>query len=326
VKAILHTKFGPPDELQLREIDKPVPTDNEVLIKIHAASVTSTDCNARNFTFVTNVFKLPARFMFGFFSPKVNILGIDLAGEIEAVGRNVKRFKEGDKVFGTTGINFGSHAEYKCIPEDGVLIKKPDQITWEEAAAIFLGAHTALYFLRDKGNIQAGQKILINGASGGVGTFAVQLAKYFGAEVIGVCSTTNIEMVQSLGADEVIDYTQEDYTRSDETYDLIFDTVGKASFSECKNLLNQKGVFLTALMGLPEIIQIIWTSIIGDKKVKGGVAAERLEDIHFFKKLIEEGKLKPVIDRCYSLEQTAEAFRYVEKGHKKGNVVISVAH
>jgi NADPH:quinone reductase-like Zn-dependent oxidoreductase len=166
VKAILHTKFGPPDELQLREIDKPVPTDNEVLIKIHAASVTSTDCNARNFTFVTNVFKLPARFMFGFFSPKVNILGIDLAGEIEAVGRNVKRFKEGDKVFGTTGIDFGSHAEYKCASEDSVLTIKPDQITWEEAAAIFLGAHTALYFLRDKGNIQAGQKILINGASG----------------------------------------------------------------------------------------------------------------------------------------------------------------
>jgi len=327
MKAILHTKFGPPDELQLKEVEKPVPRDSEILIKIHATTVTSTDCNARNFTFVTKVFQLPARlFFFGIFRPRINILGIDLAGEVEAVGKDVKRFKEGDQVFGTPGIAFGAHAEYTCMPEDGVLTIKPANIAWEEAASVFLGAHTALFFLRDKGNIQAGHKTLIYGASGAIGTFAVQLAKYFGAEVTGVCSTTNLEMVKSLGADKVIDYTKEDFTRSGETYDLIFDTVGKTLFSRCKSSLKQKGVFLTALMDLPEIVQIIWTSMTGGKKVKGGVALERVEDLNFLKELMEAGKIKPVIDRCYPLEQTAEAFRYVEEGHKKGNVVISVRH
>jgi len=324
MKAILHTKFGSPDELQLKEIDKPVPKDNEVLINIHATTVTSTDCNVRNFTFVPTLFLIPARIMFGVFKPKINILGFDLAGEIEAVGKDVKRFKEGDQIFGTSGTAFGAHAEYKCIPEDGVLTIKPADMAWEEAAAVFLGAHTALFFLKDKGNIQAGQKILIYGASGGVGTFAVQLAKYFGANVTGVCSTNNIEMVKSLGADKVIDYTKEDFTKNDETYDLIFDTVGKTSFLRCKGSLKQKGVFLAALMGLAEIIQMLWTSMTGGKKVQGGVAVERVEDLEFFKKLIEAGKLKSVIDRCYPLEQTAEAFLYVEKGHKKGNVVITL--
>jgi len=327
MKAILHTKFGPPDELQLKEVEKPVPRDNELLIKIHATTVTSTDCNARNFTFVPKVFQLPARlFFFGIFRPRINILGFDLAGEIEAVGKDVKRFKEGDQVFGTPGIAFGAHAEYTCMPEDGVLTIKPANMAWEEAASVFLGAHTALFFLKDKGNIQAGQKILIYGASGSIGTFAVQLAKYFGAEVTGVCSTTNLEMVKSLGGEKVIDYTKEDFTRSGETYDLIFDTVGKTSFSRCKSSLKQKGIFLTALMDLPEIVQIIWTSMTGGKKVKGGVAPERVEDLNFLKELMEAGKIKPVIDRCYPLEQTAEAFRYVEKGHKKGNVVITVGH
>jgi NADPH:quinone reductase-like Zn-dependent oxidoreductase len=273
------------------------------------------------------VFQLPARlFFFGIFRPRINILGFDLAGEIEAVGKDVKRFKEGDQVFGTPGIAFGAHAEYTCMPEDGVLTIKPVNMAWEEAASVFLGAHTALFFLRDKGNIQAGQKILIYGASGSIGTFAVQLAKYFGAEVTGVCSTTNLEMVKSLGGEKVIDYTKEDFTRSGETYDLIFDTVGKTSFSRCKSSLKQKGIFLTALMDLPEIVQIIWTSMTGGKKVKGGVAPERVEDLNFLKELMEAGKIKPVIDRCYPLEQTAEAFRYVEKGHKKGNVVITVGH
>ena len=326
MKAMLHTKFGSPDELEFKEIGKPVPKDNEVLIKIHATSVTSTDCNARNFTFVTKVFKLPARLFFGFFKPRIKILGIDLAGEIEAIGKDVKRFKKGDQVFGTCGTAFGGHAEYTCMPEDGVLTTKPTNMTWEQAAAVFLGAHTALFFLKDKGNIQSGQHILIYGASGGVGTFAIQLAKYFGAKVTGVCSTANLEMVKSLGADTVVDYTKEDFTRSDETYDLIFDTVGKTSFSQCKSLLKQKGIFLAALIGLREIIQIIWTSITGGKRVKGGVAVERIEDIEFFAKLIVEGKLKSVIDRCYPLEQTAQAFHYVEKGHKKGNVTIIVGH
>ena len=327
MKAVLHTRFGPPEELQIKEVEKPFPKDNEVLIKIYASSVTSTDCNVRNFTFVPGVFQLPARlFMFGVFKPRINILGIDLTGEVEAVGKDVKRFKEGDQVFGTPGMTFGAHAEYTCVPEDGVLTIKPANLTWEEAAPIFLGASTALYYLRDKGNIQAGHKILIYGASGAIGTYAVQLAKHFGAEVTGVCSTTNLEMVTSLGADKVIDYTQEDYAESGEAYDLILDTVGKTSFSHCKKSLKQKGVFLPVVMDLKELVQIIWTSMIDGKKVKGGVAGERVEDFDFFKELIETGKLKPVIDRCYPLEKTAEAFRYVEKGHKKGNVVITVEH
>jgi NADPH:quinone reductase-like Zn-dependent oxidoreductase len=327
MKAILHTRFGPPDELQLKEIDKPIPRDNEVLVKIHATTVTSTDCNVRNFTFVPRVFLLPARlFMFGVFKPRIHILGIDLAGEIEAVGKDVEQFKEGDHVFGTPGMTFGAHAEYTCVPEDGVLAIKPASIAWEEAAPIFLGASTALFYLRDKGNIQAGHKILIYGASGAIGTYAVQLAKYFGAEVTGVCSTTNLKMVKSLGADKVIDYTQEDYTESGETYDLILDTVGKTSFSRCKKSLNQKGIFLPVVMDLTELVQIIWTSLTDGKKVKGGVAGESVEDLDFFKELVVAGKLKPVIDRCYPLEKTAEAFQYVEKGHKKGNVVITVEH
>jgi len=262
--------------------------------------------------------------MFGVFKPRINILGIDLAGEIEAVGKDVKRFKAGDQVFGTPGIAFGAHAEYTCMPAEGMLTIKPPNVSWEEAAAIFLGASTALFYLRDKGNIQAGHKILIYGASGAIGTYAVQLAKYFGAEVTGVCSTTNLEMVKSLGADKVIDYTKEDYTESGETYDLVLDTVGKTSFSRCRKSLKQKGVFLPVVMDLTELVQILWTSMTGGKKVKGGVAGESVEDLDFFKELFEAGKLKPVIDRCYPLEKTAEAFRYVEKGHKKGNVVITV--
>ena len=280
-----------------------------------------------NFTFVPGVFQLPARlFMFGVFKPRINILGIDLAGEIEAVGTDVERFKKGDQVFGTPGITFGAHAEYICVPGDGVLTTKPANMSWEEAAPIFFGASTALFYVRDKGNIQAGHKTLIYGASGAIGTYAVQLAKYFGAEVTGVCSTTNLKMVKSIGADKVIDYTQEDYTESGETYDLILDTVGKTSFSRCKNSLKQKGIFLPVVMDLIELVQIIWNSMTGGKKVKGGVAGESVEDLDFFKELIEDRKLKPVIDRCYPLEKTAEAFRYVEKGHKKGNVVITVAH
>jgi NADPH:quinone reductase-like Zn-dependent oxidoreductase len=327
MKAIIHTRFGPPDELRLKEIEKPTPRDNEVLIKIHATTVTSTDCNVRNYTFVPGVFQIPARlFMFGVFKPRISILGIDLAGEIETVGKDVERFKEGDQVFGTPGMTFGAHAEYICVPEDGVLAIKPANLTWVEAAPIFLGASTALFYLRDKGNIQVGHKILIYGASGAVGTYAVQLAKYFRAEVTGVCSTPNLEMVKSLGADKVIDYTRENYTESGETYDLILDTVGKTSFSRCKKSLKQKGIFLPVSMDLTELIQIIWTSMRDGKKVKGGVAGESVEDLEFFKELIEAGKLKPVIDRRYPLEQTAEAFRYVEKGHKKGNVVITLEH
>jgi NADPH:quinone reductase-like Zn-dependent oxidoreductase len=326
VKAIVHTKYGPPDELQFKEVETPVPEQDEVLIKIHATTVTSSDCNVRNLTFAPKWTRLPMRLQFGLTKPKNHILGLDLAGEIEAVGGNVKRFSVGDQVFGTPEPAFGTHAEYICIPEDGVLAKKPANTTYEESATYPGAANNALYFIRDLGNIQTGDKILINGASGGIGTFAVQLAKYYGAEVTGVCSTTNVEMVKSLGADKVLDYTKDDFTRSGQTYDVIFDTVGKSSFSRCKSSLNEGGIFLTALPTLEIIFHMIWTTTFGSKKVKMGGALARVENIIFLRELIEAGKLKTVIDRFYPLEQTAEAFRYVEKGHKKGNVVITIEH
>ena len=227
MKAVLHTAYGPADELQLQEVAKPLPAENEILIKIHATTVTSTDCNVRNFTFVPKIFHFPMRLNFGLFKPKNNILGLDLSGEVESVGENVTRFEVGDQVFGTTEPNYGAHAEYICLPEDAVLAKKPANMTYQEAAAVPVMGNTALFYIRDLGNIQAGQKILINGASGGIGTFAVQLAKYYGAEVTGVCSTGNLELVKTLGDDQVIDYTKEDLTKSAETYDVIFDVAGK---------------------------------------------------------------------------------------------------
>jgi len=324
MKAIVYTEYGPPEVLQLKEVEKPAPKDNEVLIRIHATSVTTADVNARGFVFVHPGFKLMSRMVFGIRRPRKTILGRDLAGEIEAVGKDVKLFKEGDQVFGSA--DFGAYAEYICLPEEGAVAIKPVNATYEEAASVFFGAHTALFFLRDNGKLQTGQKVLINGASGSVGTAAVQLAKYYGAEVTGVCSTTNIELVKSLGADEVIDYTKEDFTESGETYDLVFDTVGNVSFSRVKSSLKEKGIFLAGTGGPSTIIQTLWTSVIGGKKVKAGPASEHKEDLIFLKELIEAGYIKPVIDRLYPLEQTAEAHRYVDKGHKKGNVVITLEH
>jgi NADPH:quinone reductase-like Zn-dependent oxidoreductase len=326
MKAIVHTKYGPPDELQLQEVEKPVPKDDEVLIKIHATTVTTTDCNARNVTFVPKLLRLPLRMQLGFLKPKNKILGVDLAGEIEAVGKDVTRFKISDQVYGTPEPALGAHAEYICIPENGVLAKKPVNMSYEEAASVTLAGHTALYFIRDLGNIQAGQKVLIIGASGAIGTFAVQLAKNYGAEVTGVCSTTNVELVKSLGADKVIDYTKEDFTKSNETYDVIFDAVHKSSFLRCKNSLKEKGVYLVTMPSLAFLLQMLWTSMVGHKKVRNGARDATVEDLLFFNELIEAGKLKTVIDRRYPLEQIAEAFRYVEKGHKKGNVVITIEH
>ncbi|MFN2184058.1 MAG: NAD(P)-dependent alcohol dehydrogenase [Anaerolineae bacterium] len=324
MKATVHTAYGPPDELELREVEKPIPKDNEVLISIHATTVTSSDCNVRNLTFAPTWSVLPMRMQFGLREPKITRLGIDLAGKVEAVGKDVKRYREGDQVFGRPDPALGAHAEYICIAEDGVLAAKPDNMTFEEAACLPLAANTALYFIRDLGKIHAGQTVFINGASGGIGTFAVQLAKYYGAEVTGVCSTANVEMVKSLGADKVIDYTREDFTASGEVYDVVFDVVSKTSYARCKDLLKKNGLYLAALPTLAIVLQTIWTSMVGDKKVKFGDAAGKAENLVFLKELVEAGKLRSVIDRRYPLEQIAEAFRYAETGHKKGNVVITV--
>jgi len=323
MKAIVCTKYGPPDVLQLKEVAKPVPKDNEVLVKVYATTVTAGDVRIRSFTYAP-WFWLPGRIMFGIRKPRKSIPGDELAGVIESVGKDVKLFKKGDQVFGINcSFGFGGgNAEYKCLPEERGLAVKPANMTYEEAAAVPFGGLTALHFLR-KGNIQSGQKVLIYGASGSVGTYAVQLAKYYGAEVTGVCSTTNLEMVKSLGADNVIDYTKEDFTKSGQTYDAIYDAVMKTSFSRCKSSLKQRGVYLTVDWPL---LQALWASMTSSKKVIFGLGSTKTEDLVFLKELIEAGKIMPVIDRRYPLEHTAEAHQYVEKGHKKGNVVITVDH
>jgi NADPH:quinone reductase-like Zn-dependent oxidoreductase len=319
MKAMVFTKYGPPGVLYIKEIEKPVPKDKEVLIKIYATSVTSGDVRMRK----ADPFAI--RFFNGFTKPKrTTVLGNELAGEIEAVGKDVKLFKKGDQVFGQAGLTLGTNAEYICLSEDVALSIKPTKLTYEEAAVIPFGGNTSLHFLR-KGNINSGQKVLIYGASGSLGVSAIQLAKYFGAEVTGVCSTENFELVKSLGADKVIDYTKEDFSKNGSIYDIVFDTLGKSPFSGCIRSLKEKGIYLRAVnMSLHPVIRGIWTSFTTSKKVIGGLATERKENLVFLKQLIETDKLKPVIDRRYPLEQLVEAHRYVEKGHKKGNVAITV--
>ena len=327
MKAILHTQYGAPDLLQLTEVDKPAPKDSEVLIAIHATTVSTADCNMRNFTFVTRSMLPFAKLMFGIGKPwKARVLGTELAGEVVSAGKDVKRFKKGDRVVASTGMAGGGHAQYACLPEKGALALKSDSLSWEEAVAIPFGANTALYFLRDLGKVQAGQELLIIGASGSIGSAGVQLAKHFGATVTAVCSSGNVEMVKSLGADKVIDYTKEDFAQNGHNYDLIFDIVGATTFERCQRSLKPHGVFLQNIMGLTDIVRIVWTSIAGGKKLKGGVAMENPERMNFIAELAATGKLKPVIDRSFPLERIAEAFKYVEQGHKKGNVVITVAH
>jgi NADPH:quinone reductase-like Zn-dependent oxidoreductase len=324
MKAIVYHEYGSPDVLQLKEIEKPMPKDNEVLVKVYATTVTVADFRSRSFT-IPPAFWLPARITLGFRKPKKPILGVELAGEIESVGKAVTRFKKGDQVFAATLISYGAYAEYKCLSEDAAISIKPSNITYEEAAALPIGARTALHYLR-KANIQRGQKVLVYGASGSVGTYAVQLARYFGAEVTGVCSTTNVELVKSLGADKVIDYTAEDFSSKGETYDVIFEAVDKSSFSACMRALKKEGIYLNVTVPLPGI-RMLWTKMTSSKKLMlGENPPESAEDLTFLKELVEAGKIRPVIDRGYPLEQIVEAHKYVDKGHKKGNVVITVEH
>ena len=323
MKAIVWTKYGPPDGLQLKEVEKPAPRDNEVLIRIYATTVSAGDCEMRGLHF-SPILSIPMRLFAGLQKPtRITILGQELAGEIEAIGKAVKRFKEGDPVFGTTGFGFGAYAEYKCLPENGVVAIKPANTTYEQAAAVPLGGLEALHFLRE-GNIKSGEKVLIYGAGGSIGTIAVQLAMYYGAKVTAVDSTHKLEMLHTLGADHLIDYTQEDFTQTGETYDVIYDVVGKSSFSGSMRSLTQNGRYLLGNPGFIQRFRGGWTSKGSNKRVISGAASPKAEDLIFLKELIEAGKIKPVIDRRYSLEEIQEAHRYVETGQKKGNVVVTV--
>ncbi|KAA3657902.1 MAG: NAD(P)-dependent alcohol dehydrogenase [Chloroflexi bacterium] len=320
MKAIVFENYGSPDVLRFKEVEKPTPKDNELLVKIWATTVTAGDYRMRKAD------PAAARLYNGLLRPKkVNVLGFEIAGDVAAVGKDVTRFKVGDSVFAPCGFEFGGYAEYKCFSEDGVIAHKPTNMTYEEAAAVPIGCLTALQFLRS-GNIQNAKNVLIYGASGSVGTYAVQLAKYFGAIVTGVCSATNLEMVKSLGADKVIDYTTEDFSQNGKSYDIIFDTVGKSPFSGSVKVLKPNGFYLRAVhMGLSPIIRGIWTSKTSSKQVIGETARATLEDLLFLKELIEAGQLRAVMDRCYPFERIPEAHRYVERGHKKGNVAIIMA-
>ena len=322
--AVVYEKYGSPNVLEFQEMTKPRPKDNEILVKVYATTVTVADVRSRSFTVPSSVW-LPARISLGLRKPKKTTLGVELAGEVEAIGKDVTRFKNGDQVFAATLINFGAYAEYICLSEDATVAIKPSNVTYEEAAALPIGARTALHYIR-KANVQPEQKVLIYGASGSVGTYAVQLAKYFGAEVTGVCSTANIELVKSLGADKVIDYTGEDFSINGEMYDAVFEAVNKSSFSACMRVLKDDGVYVNVTEPLPSI-QMLWTKMTSGKKLMlGENAPERAEDLTFLKELVESGKLRPVIDKGYPLEQIVEAHEYVDKGHKKGNVVITVNH
>lgn len=324
MKAIVQTKYGSPDVLQLQEVEKPAPGDNEVRVRIHATTVTAAHTMMRKGTPVIG------RVFIGLTKPKHAIPGTEFAGVVDAVGKDVTRFKIGDPVFGATDLAAGCNAEYTCVPEDGVLSTKPTNVSYADAATLLDGTLTSMHFLRDKAHVQPGQQVLINGASGSVGTAAVQIAKYLGAEVTGVCSTQNVELVKSLGADHVIDYTQDDFTQGDQRYDVIFDAVGKSSFGQAKSALTPNGIYLTTVAGLPAMMQTLWTSMGGGKKAMFGAAGlrsaeEKIDDIALLKELVEAGTITPVVDRCYPLAQVAEAHRYVDTGRKRGNVAITVA-
>lgn len=323
MKAIVCTKYGSPGVLQLKEIEKPIPKSNEVLIRISSASVTAADSMMRKGS------PYIGRLFIGLMKPKYPVIGTGFAGEVEAVGNEVTHFKKGNQVFGESIFGLGTNAEYVCVPEDGVLVLKPDNISHEEAAPVCDGALTSLNFLRDMAKIKHGQSVLIIGASGSLGTAAVQLAKHFGANVTGVCSTQNLQMVASLGADNVIDYTKEDFTETSQSYDIIFDTLGKRSFSDCKDSLTKKGIYLSPVLNMPLLLQMLWTSMFNSKKAMFSAtgirpAPELRELLNDLKIIFEAGKMNSVIDKRYSLAQTADAHSYVELGHKKGNVVLTM--
>ena len=326
MKAIVWTKYGPPDGLELREVEKPAPKDNEVLVRVHASTVTAGDIQLRGLKLPILLW-LPARLFLGLMRPtRIKVLGQELAGQIVEVGKDVTRFGKGDQIFAWAGFRLGAYAEYICLREKGVLAIKPSNITYEEAATLPVGGLEAVHLMR-RGNIQAGQNVLVYGAGGSIGTFAIQLAKYFGADVTGVDSTEKLDMLRSIGADHVIDYRREDFTKSGKTYDVIFDVIGKSSFSRSVKALTQNGRYLLGNPRLSHMVRGRWTPWRTGKKVIFGAAraaSEIAEDLNFLKELLEAGKIRPVIDRCYPLEQTAEAHRYVETGRKKGNVIITL--
>lgn len=324
MKAIVYSSYGSPEVLQFKEVEKPIPKENEILVKVKATTVTVADIRARSLSVPLPVL-LPARIALGFRRPKKDILGMELAGEIESVGKDVKRFKQGDQIFAASLVGFGAYAEYKCLPENGPVCIKPNNLPLEEAAAIPIGARTALFHL-NQANIQSGQKVLVYGASGSVGSYAVQIAKYFGAIVTGVCSTTNLNLVKSLGADRVIDYTTEDFSSEGGSYDVIFEAVGKSSFSSCMKSLKKDGTYINVAAPIPDV-KLLWTKLTSRRKlILGQNSPESSEALNFLKDLVEAGKLKVAIDRFYEFAEIVEAHRYVEKGHKKGNVLIIVEH
>ena len=323
MKAVICQKYGTPEVLKMVEVEKPVPKDNEVLVKIMATTANGADARIRGAVF-PSVFNFPVKMAMGFKGPRKKILGVEIAGVIEIVGKKVKRFKVGDEVFASTGAGFGGYAEYICLSEKTVMTNKPINMTFEEAAAVPHCALAALFYLR-KGNVSQGKKVLIYGAAGGIGTFAVQIAKTMGAEVTGVCSTSGIEVVKFIGADKVFDYTKQGFEKELESYDVIFDTVGKAPIKTCVNALKEKGVYYSAVhLELSRIWEGIKATFSNGKKVIGGVATYTSDNLEFLKKLIESGQLKTVIDKKYSLDQMVEAHAYVDTGHKKGHVVITI--
>lgn len=322
MKAVVYKEYGPPDVLRLAEVERPSPNDNEILIKVHATTVTAGDRRVRSLD-VPFGFKLISRLVFGVLRPRKTILGSELAGEVETVGRGVTAFRPGDQVLAFDGFGMGCYAEYKCLAANAAIARKPENLGYEQAAALCFGGTTALDFFR-RGELKRGEKLLINGASGAVGSAAVQLAKHFGAQVTAVCSGANVELVKSLGADRVIDYTQEDFATDGETYDVIMDTVGTANYARCKHVLSARGRMLLVLADLTDMLMIPWISATTKRTIIAGPAAERAQDVQLLVELAAAGKFKPVIDRRYALEQIVDAHRYVDAGHKKGNVVITL--